>query len=285
MAIKPLLASEALMEDLAPVEPMKLKARVWCAGLGVTYLLLAILPLARLRPGGPEAAAPPAVLGAIALVAAATRVTYRQRAVAMVVLGLLSAVVGLGDVDATLSVAAGGIGWSLARSVTAIAIPAALFFRARYRAYARARIFLAAALVASLPYAVHLVLGFRADVDPVSIASFVAAGAIVASASGFMGSETTGAGSWIAGFLILALGAELLTRGLFGGRSSVEYLVQVGAFTLTFLTASALAGLGLFQILAWRFAADARRIDIHSRPAEPVDEPSDDGSSDWMTGS
>ncbi len=273
------------MEDLAPVEPGKRTARLWCGALGITYLLLANLPLAKLRPGGPEAAGPPIVLGAVALVAAATRVTYRQRAVAMVVLGLLSAVVGLGDVDATLSVAAGGVGWSLARTVTAIAIPAALLFRARYRAYAGARIFLAGALVAAIPFAVHLALTVRPEIDPVSAAAFVAAGANLASISGFMGSETTGAGSYIAAFLVLSLGGELLVRGLYLGRTTRDYLVQVGAFTLTFVTASALAALGLFQILAWRFAADARRIDIHSRPAEPVDEPSDDGHSDWMTGS
>ncbi len=77
--------------------------------------------------------------------------TYRQRAVAMVVLGLLSGVVDLGGTRAALATGVGGVGWSLSRLVPAIAVAAALIFRSRYRAYAGARVFLGAALLTAVP--------------------------------------------------------------------------------------------------------------------------------------
>src|SRR5438034_1394105 len=49
---KPLLASEALMEDLAPVEPARQDARAWCAACGIVFILFGLLPLAGFLPGG-----------------------------------------------------------------------------------------------------------------------------------------------------------------------------------------------------------------------------------------
>ena len=80
---KPLLASEALMEDLAPVEPARRDARVWCAACGIGFVLFGALPLVGLLPGALAAAVPWLVTGAISLIAGAARVTYRQRAIAM----------------------------------------------------------------------------------------------------------------------------------------------------------------------------------------------------------
>ncbi|HEY4121203.1 MAG TPA: hypothetical protein VGM56_25235 [Byssovorax sp.] len=271
------------MEDLAPVDPAKREARLWCAALGVAYLLLAGLPLGHLRPGGFEAALPSLALGGIALVAALTRVTYRQRAVAMIVIGLLSAVTGLRGGGPTLDAAAGGIGWSLARTLAAITIPAALFFRARYRAYGGARVVLAAALVVAAPFIVHEALLLQGDFGVASAATVGALLAFVASLSGFMGHETTGAGSALAPLLIVVLAIEVAVRGVLDGPSSLRFHVEVGSFAFTFASASGLAALGCFQILAWRFAADARRIDLHSPSSEP-DEADRSSSSDWMTG-
>src|SRR4051812_28354745 len=58
---KPLLASEALMEDLAPVEPGRGPARLWCAGAGFAY---AMVGCAFLRPGEYTAAVPVWILAA-----------------------------------------------------------------------------------------------------------------------------------------------------------------------------------------------------------------------------
>jgi len=39
----------------------------------------------------------------------------------------------------------------------------------------------------------------------------------------------------------------------------------------------------VFQILAWRFAADARRIDLHSPQPEPEAHSEHDPATDWTT--
>jgi hypothetical protein len=279
----PVLASEALMEDLAPVEPAGASARIWCAALGAGFAVVGALPLLGLRPGGLTAAVPSLVIGAIALVAALARVTYRQRAVAMVVLGLLSGVVDLGGTRAALATGAGGVGWSLSRLVPAIALAAALIFRSRYRAYGGARIFLGAALLTAVPFAIHSVIGFSDGFGPGQIGAVVALIAIAASLTGFMGSETTGAGPYLAWGIVLALATELGLRALWapGALRTPTNIIHVSIAATAFVGAAVLAALGLFQIAAWRFAADARRINLHPPVSRPKGR--QDSDVDWST--
>ena len=281
--LRPLLASEALMEDLAPVEPAGASARIWCAALGAGFFVVGALPLVGLRPGGFSAAVPSLVIGAIALVAALARVTYRQRAVAMVVLGLLSGVVNLGGTRAALATGVGGVWWGLSRLVPAIAIAAALIFRSRYRAYGGARIFLGAALLTTVPFAIHTVLSFSSGFGPAQIGGVVVLVAVAASLTGFMGSETTGAGPYLAWGIIVAFAAELALRALWsaGALRTPADLVHVIIAATAFVGAAVLASLGLFQIAAWRFAADARRIDLHPPASRPERKRDDDA--DWST--
>ncbi len=267
---KPLLASDALMEDLAPVEPARFTARLWCAGLGLAFMGLGVLALFGPSGGGLDAAIPSFALGAIALVAALARVTYRQRAVAMVVLGLLSAVLGLRGIGPAMGIAVGGFAWGLLRIVAACALPAALMFRSRYRAYAGARWILAGAFVVSVPFLGYLV-ALLIPLDSFGLAhvgALAAIVAIVASLAGFMGSETTGAGSYTSIGVVLGLAAELALEALAQPEalSSFGSIARVSVSTLAFTAVSALTLLGLFQIFAWRFAADARRINLHPRP-------------------
>jgi hypothetical protein len=277
---KPLLASEALMEDLAPVEPARRGARTWAAGVGGASLLFGALPLLGLLPGGTQAAIPWFVTGTIALVAGLTPVTYRQRAVAMVVLGLLSGVVALHGAEGALMRADGGPVWGLVRLLAAVALPAALLFRARYRAYAGARIFLGAALAMSVPFGVHMVQSLFGGEGEVQAAGSVAVlFVLVGSLAGFMGSETTGAGTYLAPATVVGVALELALRGIHHGP-----LLGVATGAVAFGGASALASLGVFQILAWRFAADARRIDLHSPRRESRPSGGDqDTASDWAT--
>ncbi len=281
--LRPLLASEALMEDLAPVEPAGASARIWCAALGAGFAVVGALPLLGLQPGGLTAAIPSLVIGAIALVAALARVTYRQRAVAMVVLGLLSGVVDLGGTRAALATGAGGVGWSLSRLVPAIALAAALIFRSRYRAYGGARIFLGVALITAVPFAIHTVIGFSDGFGPGQIGAVVALIAIAASLTGFMGSETTGAGPYVAWGIVLAFAAELALRALWapGALRTTTNVIHVSIAAAAFAGAAVLAALGLFQIAAWRFAADARRINLHPPVSRPKGR--QDSDVDWST--
>lgn len=276
-ASKPFLASEALMEDLAPFEPGRRSAKRWCAGLGIGLILFGVLPLIQLRPGGVGAAIPSLVVGTIALIAALSPVTYRQRAVAMVVLGLLSGIVGL---DGT---AVGGTPLSLTRLVPAIALSAALVFRSRYRAYSGARIFLGIALALSCPFVILAVFNLANDFGAAQVGSTVALVAIAASLTGFMGAETTGAPPYLSHGIVIAFAIELALRALFSpdGARTTATIPEVVSAALAFAGASRLAALGLFQILAWRFAADARRIDLHSPRVEREDKP--DSGGDWAT--
>jgi hypothetical protein len=276
---KPLLASEALIEDLAPLEPARGAARLWCAALGGGFLLFGVLALVGLGPGGPYAAAPEIVLGCISLVAALVRLTYRQRAATMIFLGLLSAVVGLRGLGTATAVD----GWGLMRTLSAMMIPAALLFRARYRAYAPARWFLGGAIVSALPFVafsvarlVTLPFGIEA------VGALIAIAAVGASLLGFMGAETTGGGSTTALGVILALAADVALSAL-GGQAAPVPLMRVAhvvAWAAAFAGTSAMAALGLFQLLAWRFAADARRINLHAKPSAKPRQPS---AGDWST--
>jgi hypothetical protein len=281
--LRPLLASEALMEDLAPVEPAGASARIWCAALGAGFFVVGALPLLGLRPGGVSAAVPSLVIGAIALVAALASVTYRQRAVAMVVLGLLSGVVDLGGTRAALATGVGGVGWSLSRLLPAIVIAAALIFRSRYRAYAGARVFLGVALLTAVPFAIHTVLSYSIGFGPAQIGGTVVLVAVAASLTGFMGSETTGAGPYLAWGIVVAFATELALRALWspGALRTPANFVHVAIAATAFAGAAVLAALGLFQIAAWRFAADARRIDLHPPASRP--ERNRDSDVDWST--
>lgn len=280
---KPFLASEALIEDLAPLEPSRGAARLWCAALGGSFLLFGLLALLGLGPGGSLVGAPEMALGVISLITALMRLTYRQRAVTMIVLGVFSAVLGLRGTGIT----PGGHGWGLMRTLAGMILPGALLFRARYRAYARARWILGAALASALPFVIYSAARI-AQIDPNGFGfdqsgAVIAVVAVGASLLGFMGSETTGGGTATALGVILALAADLVLQALAvpGVASSVREVANVVASSAAFAGTSAMASLGLFQILAWRFAADARRINLHQIPKQP--RPRREPSGDWST--
>lgn len=279
---KPYLASEALIEDLAPFEPARGTARLWCAALGGSFLLFGVLALTGLGPGGSYLAAPEIGLGVISLITALVRLTYRQRAVAMVVLGVFSAVLGLRGTGFT----PGEHGWGFMRTLAGMILPAALLFRARYRAYVRARLILGAAIASALPFVIYSVmrvtqldLGFGLAQSGAIIAMV----AIGASFLGFMGAETTGGGTATALGVIAALTIDLALQALAapGGVASVKEAANIASSSAAFAGTSAMASLGLFQILAWRFAADARRINLHQAPKQP--RPRREPSGDWST--
>ena len=247
-----------------------------------------VLPLLGLRRGGVAAAGPAFVVSAIALVAALTHVNYRQRAVAMVVLGVLSAMMGFYGQGPAIGIVTGGLAWSVCRLLVAAVLPAALLFRARYRAYAGARLILGAAFASALPYIGTAAGSFiQNDFGIAQIGAVLAVVTIVASLSGFMGSNTTGAGSWMALSVIMGLTVELALQalGVAGAIDSAASIAQAVASALAFAGVAGVVALGLFQILAWRFAADARRIDLHaiSKPPDSRRGGRRASGADWST--
>jgi hypothetical protein len=274
---KPFLASEALIEDLAPLEPAGSSARLWCGALGVGFLVFGAMTLAGVGSGGALEAAPEIVLGIIAVLAALVRLTYRQRAMMMVLLGLLSAIAGLRGF-------AGGQGWGLLRTLTAIVLPGALLFRARYRAYAPARWILGIAVVLSLPFVTMSVLhAAQTQLGLSQSGAVIAVVAVGASLLGFMGSETTGGGTATALGVVIALAIDLALRGVGApdAKLTLTSAASIVASSAVFAGTSAMASLGLFQLLAWRLAADARRINLHAERKEQKRKTLP--SSDWST--
>ncbi|MEZ4313796.1 MAG: hypothetical protein R3F14_37725 [Polyangiaceae bacterium] len=307
-----MLASQALIEDLAPVEPLGQQARVLCVVAGLLFAGLGALPYLGAPLRGPPALVPSLVVGAVTLFAAIARVTYRQRAVAMVALGAIVACLGIAGTGPAQGIAEGGAVWSLARFVSSVTLPAAILFRARYRAFDGARLLLGLAFLTALPYAVHAI-GLVIDPTPFGIAQIGAILALLFLASGlpgFMGSETTAAGTYVAPTMIAAFslqaGLQRLGALVPGSLADLLGVVQTaaeegepvpvtqamalsaatlrdaGVTAIAFAASALLSALGLFQILAWRFAPAARRIDVRRTPDD--DDTQDRASiEDWST--
>jgi hypothetical protein len=121
------------------------------------------------------------------------------------------------------------------------------------------------------------------DFGAAQVGSVVALVAIAASLTGFMGAETTGAPPYLSHGIVIAFAIELALRALFApeGARTTATIPEVVSAALAFAGASRLAALGLFQILAWRFAADARRIALNAARVEHEEKP--DSSIDWAT--
>ena len=283
---KPLLASEVLKDDLAPVAPWAAEARLWSAAWGVVFAALGLAPTPGIGATGSSGLGPHAVLGGVLLLFAAVplgRPGYAARAVVMVLVaaacGLLG-IAGLGPARA-LSIATGG--WGVIHLVTLTALPAALLFRARYRAYQRARRILASALLLAIPYVVYALWLLAGDVHlAVKITCGLALLAICLSLLGFMGSETTGGGKTMASGLIVAVTVEVGAQTVvqLPAPSSVGGVAWALASVGCVAGAGVLGAVGLFQIWAWRLGPEARSIDVRGPREDRTRLPS---LVDWFT--
>lgn len=257
---KLVLASEALKEDLAPLEPGRGAGRLGIGGVAVALLLLGLA----MRFGVGQGALPPnassvtlAAAGA-ALAVAALPFSYPIRAGAAAALGL--ALIGLGtERIGPLSIARSTS--DAMRFVALIALPGALLFRARYRAYRRARWVLVAALLASLPF----VLDRGRAVADASLPLALRAGAatdvfiILSGLFGFMGEYTTGGSSVWAALVIFVLSGNVALRQLEPGHFPNAGLLTHTGVGLAVACAATLVTIGFFHLLSARLARDARR--------------------------
>jgi hypothetical protein len=252
------LASEALREDLAPIEPGETTCRLTVGGIAVALALLGVaLNGARgtLGPASGLAYASATATAALALLP----FSYTLRAIGIAALGLL--MMGLG-ITTQGPLAGVGLGSSvpleLARLVTVTLLPGALLFRGRYRAYPRARWLLGAALIASIPFAVgRCIAGFSPDTllaDRATAALNVAV--ILAGLFGFMGSNTTAGGSVWAALVLGVLSLDIALRGL--SRETGHWLA-LGSAAVGAACAATLTALGSYHLLAKWMASDARK--------------------------
>jgi hypothetical protein len=255
----PLLASDALREDLAPLEPMKRRARVvLVASSGLLALTSAGLFLLATRTDDLRSALEASVAALVALVLGLVALTYRARAHGAMALGaalLLAALLGRGPAWGLLAWPSTSFPWELARVLAATLLPAALVFRSHYRAYPFARILLGWGLALALPFVIRCgwVVLFASSLAERASAAFTIASVLLALV-GFMGSSTTAMGSVWAASTVISLALDVAVRSIDGGDPLPPTFSALG-----FLASATLASFGLFLSLAARFAPDARR--------------------------
>ena len=271
---KPLLASEVLQEELAPLQPALRQSRYWFIAVATALALLGM----GFQSGVGDAGAATIAYSAAGAVAAVAILPfpYALRAGVALLLGWVLMALGLkGSGPLTELVNYDGNWGGVFRMLTLTLLPAALLFRARYRTYPRARRLLAAALLASLPFVVAAVTrSLNVDAGLIArAAATLSVAAVACSLFGFMGESTTGAATLWALLILLVLPAELMFAGLSGSASFLTH----SATALATLCAALLGALGLFQLVASMLAPEARRISQArmSRPvsAEPSDSP------------
>lgn len=250
------LASEALKEDLAPSRPGAHVGRILIGALSVSLALLGI----SLRTGtGPGSGVDPASLAFTAAAAtaavAALPFTYEVRAGAVAMLGLGLMVLGSLGLGPAASASEGGL-HSAARFAGVGVLPAALLFRARYRAYPKARVVLAMALLIALPFVVTRGL---AATDP-ALASLERASALgtaacaLASLFGFMGYYTTGGSAVWAAVLLCVGSADVAMQDIM---KNYPWLPAIAGAVGT-ACAATLMTLGVYHLLSRCLSADAR---------------------------
>jgi hypothetical protein len=271
----PVLASEVLREDLAPLEPGRRASRWWDGGIALLFLAVGVC----LRFGfGVSTLSPRA--GAICLAAAAaTGATglvpfpYLWRAL---VGGLAGAtVIALGLLEAgPLALLAEPTSNPLTevfRVVTCVTIPAALLFRSHYRAYERGRLLLALAFVLALPFLASAVI---VAIDGAPMAKLGAGLAITGSLLGliaFMSAPTTLVSAWCAQVLTALIAADIALREFYAPRAPESGHFTYVLTSVAFFASVVPIALGLFQTWAAAYAREARLVDIHQPSAvEPA---------------
>ncbi|MCW5790981.1 MAG: hypothetical protein KIT72_11215 [Polyangiaceae bacterium] len=269
---KPLLASDALREDLAPVEPAGREVRLWT--LLVATLLVALGIAFRFGVGHPvlrvEASTLSFCAAAATLGAAALPFGYLARGLLMLALGVGLMALGFQGLGPLHGMAIdGGFLRDLTRLLALTTLPSALLFRAFYRAYAPARWLLAVALVLALPFVVSEGL-LAIDASAVvwsRVAAVVNALVILCSLFGFTSSATSGGGSWWAALVLLLIPCGIATRELTPLAGADDGYFTYVATAVGVQCASVLAALGLFQVGAARLAPHARDTSLPSRPS------------------
>lgn len=294
-SVRPVLASEALREELAPIEPLARAARWWCAAIGLGLAGVGLLgpQLLGLHLLGLQAVGPPTSslssalrahvaeigLGLAAISLGALPLGYVTRARAMVLVSVAVVVAGFFGRSSAIVAHAEPIVASLVHFVAAVALPAALLFRARYPAYAGARGILAVALVLGAPLLGYMALGVGDASPDVQVASSIAVLAMVASVFGFMGSHVRIAGEPLAALIIASLTAEsalgsIATASL-APPLAPSQILAIASNGLAHALAAALGTLGVFQLLAARHWEKARAVDVHYvEPSRPSANPS-----------
>lgn len=256
--VAPVLASQIMREEVAPLEPEALSCRFWLASLGVCFTLLGIaLP----NPSFQSSVSLFAAALALLLIAV-IRIPYRTRAGAAATVGGAFLISGL-VVPGPLLVLVQELGlFDSVKLVFAITLlPAALLFRSHYREYRWTRAVLAIALLAALPYLFTQVDTFAdtTHAGVVRLGSLLAIVTTLLGATGFMPGETKAAGSLWAALTVGVLSASFALRALSTPPDLFPGPVAYLRGSVALMAAATTASVGIYQLLAGFLAGDARR--------------------------
>jgi hypothetical protein len=267
LARPPILASEVLREDVAPLEPARSALRNWLLALALGLACAGAL----MRAGMVQAPlwAELYAYGAAATLGISLFLPYRARGILAIAIGIATVGLGLAGKGPLSGLVAPQdfFGAEVSRFLAATALPAALLFRARYRAYRGARIALIVALVFAVPATVHAGLDVASGPWVAQLTACLTIASVLASFMGFMGSGTTGASTAWAVAVVVSFGLDVMARALWmdGGIGTNIGQIHVG---FVFTLACAMTAIGLFKLLASILAADARRLDVLGAEAE-----------------
>lgn len=258
---RPLLASEVLREDAAPLQPGRTGARVW---LAVAAIVLASLGWAFHRGAG----APGAESALLSFVAAGTfsaiavlPFPYGVRALLSLLVAAVAMLLGLRGTGPLSGLAIdGNIGRDVTRLAAVVALAAALMFRARYAEFTRSRALLLAAFAVAMPFVIAEVALVGDMGVALSLRSWAALNALVVIACllGLMPAAAGIGSDALAGLVLVLVPGEIAIRAwtpLAGPETGhFTYPLTAVAFTAVCLPAS----LGLFQLLSAALAPEAR---------------------------
>ena len=280
MSVKPpVLASDILLEELAPRAPGRTLIRVLLGAFAVACGFSAAAARFGIGPHSTNVFEGSLLSAGIAAIGALVPLPYAARATVAVLAGLSLLVLGAVDRGPLSPLGQEGVVAAAAALVLVATLPAALFFRSQYRAFRAARFVLTAALVFALPavvLAVLVVIDGQAPL-PQRIADGLFAAATLTGLFGYMGEETSAGCSRFAALVLVTYSARVATRILpasFAGSAALVvvddaygqcgYLVSSAGT----LAAATVVAVGFYQILATLFAESARDIDVH-RTAVP----------------
>jgi hypothetical protein len=281
---KPTLASEALREDLAPVEPWREAARWWCVVLGTLLALTGAGAAMLLVDEGVMGWLPHVLIGAVAIALGLAPLAYALRATVMMMLAVICGVLGISGHGPMGGLSQTVAEWSMLHLLAVTSLPAALLFRERYRAYPGARYMLAIALGLSVPFVAYGAwLVATADLA-VQISAAVSLVAVAVTLLGFMGSNTAISGRYLSLLLIGAITAQLGTEAL--QRDWIPHfdlgLWWVLSALIAFAACAVMGALGSFQLLARSHWERAAQVNVQRAKTQRPPQPSVGDT--WSTG-
>jgi hypothetical protein len=252
-----------LREEIAPLTPARSALQGLLASLATGFAAYGGATLAGwLTPADRLAASSAFATAAAAALAVLTPIPYAMRAGMAVLAGLLPLVLGASGQGALAPLGVEGRLEPCAGIALATLLPAALFFRSRYRAFPTARAVLAGALLFAVPTILLVARETLAEGTPLAmrVTDGLVIGATLTSMGGFFGPETTGACTAWGALVLLTYSGRVFATTWFEGAG------RLGSAAVTAMgggLSATVVSVGLYQLLAAMLAHRARLVDVH----------------------